>query len=82
MKIYGISNAREFFDRVQRCAGNVYRVDGDGQKKDLKEMAGYLTCSGMLDNLGAIPEINVVLDDPSDFNLMLRYALQLGRDAA
>lgn len=40
----------EFFDRVQRCTGNVYRLDGDGQKKDLKELAGYLICSGMPDN--------------------------------
>lgn len=82
MKFYGISDSRAFFEQIQRCAGRVYRVDERGEKEDLKEMAGYLMRHGMMDSFGAIPEINLALEDAADFDRMLKYALQMGRDAA
>ncbi len=82
MKFYGILDSRAFFEQVQGCAGKVYRVDERGEKEDLKELAGYLMRSGLMDSFGAIPEINLALENAADFDRMLKYAFRLGRDAA
>lgn len=81
MKIFGISDAIGFFEKIQHCAGGVYSFDENGEKRDMKRMAEYLTWSGMLKNISKIPEVDIVLEDASDFKMMLGYVFSLGHAA-
>lgn len=47
----------------------------------MKRMAEYLTRSGMLKNISKIPEVDIVLEDASDFKMMLGYVFSLGHAA-
>ena len=77
MTIFGISNARRFFEKVASCTGNVYTTDSEGKQQDYKALAGYLIQTGMAGCIGTIPEINLTVEKPSDVRLLLNYAVEM-----
>ena len=56
MKVYDISNARSFFERVLKCTGSVYSLDASGNRTNLKDMAEYCIGSGMAGQIGEAVE--------------------------
>ena len=82
MKIFNISNPVAFFKRIQRCKGNVYSVDETGHQQDMKELAAILNQSGMMKHIGAITEIDIVMESLDDVHTMLGFVYELCRNAA
>lgn len=77
MKIFGISNTRRFFEKIQSCTGEVYSVGANGKTQDLKAMAGYLLQSDLVGAMGRIKEIDLRLEKPSDVQIMIDYVAQM-----
>lgn len=84
MKLYNISNAGEFLNRVLECKGMVYAVEPDGKAQDLKELAQYLIGSGMADKIDGFREIDLAVEKPVDRTLLLNYVagMKLNRKTA
>ena len=77
MKIFRISNARRFFEKVASCTGGVYATDAEGHQQDYKALAGYLIQSGMAGNIASIPEVDLTVEKPSDVRMLLEYMVQM-----
>lgn len=84
MKLYSISNAGEFLNRVLDCKGMVYAVEPDGEAQDLKLLAQYLINSNMADRIDGFREIDLVVEKPADRVLLLNYVagMKLNRKTA
>ncbi len=77
MKLYNISNVRQFLDAVLECDGKVSMVNTDGEKQNLKDMAHYLINTGMADKVDRIPELSVEVDSTSDGATLLYFAAHM-----
>lgn len=84
MKLYNITNAAEFLNRVLACRGMVYAVEADGRAHDLKALAQYLISSNMADKIDGIREIDLAVEKPADRALLLNYVagMKLNRKTA
>ena len=77
MKLYNISDARHFFERVLTCNGTVYVTTPDGETQNLKNVAQYMISSGIANTLNGIREINVTAEMPSDGTSLLSYVANM-----
>ena len=77
MKLFNIDDAARFFDRVLRCQGDVYFVEDDGRRSDLKRVAEYCIRSGMAAHMKGIDEIQLQVERESDVVFLMNYACQM-----
>lgn len=77
MKLFNIDNAERFFERVLRCQGDVYCVEADGRRSDLKRVAEYCMRSGMAAHMTGIDEIDLQVDRDTDVVFLMNYASQM-----
>ena len=80
MKVYNISNARSFFERVLKCTGSVYSLDASGNRTNLKDMAEYCIDSGMAGQMRGIDEMDLSFERDEDLMSLMRFAMQMGRE--
>ena len=80
MKFFNIQDTEEFLNRVLRCSGEIYSTGADGTEKDLKRTAEYLIKSGIAARMKEIDEINLIVEKPSDMDLLMSYAMGMRRE--
>ena len=80
MKFFGVENVREFCECVLRCSGDVYEIGADGSERSLKSMAEYLMDSGLAEQMSGIGEIRLRFQNSRDMDILLRYAMRMGRE--
>lgn len=75
MKVYNISDSREFFEKLTACRGTVELVDEKGArlpipKAPLSSDPGLMTCFR-----GTIREMELRFQDPEDMDKILHYLM-------
>lgn len=80
MKFFNIRDAREFYERVLRCSGEVHEVRKDGTERDLKSVAKFMIDSEMADHMTDLSQIDLKVEESADAEQLMRYALGMGRE--
>lgn len=76
MKLFNITDARTFFERVLQCQGWIGSIERDGSERDLKQIAREMLASGMVKHIGVIRRIDLRVEEPADKGLLLNFAVQ------
>ncbi len=71
MKLYNISDVRQFLDTVIECDGTIDVVASNGTRRNMKDLAHNLLDSGMADRMGKISEVDISVDNPADGEKLL-----------
>ena len=73
MKIKDITAPKRFFSAVNACKGRVELITGEGDRLNLKStLCQYIALTQMFQD-GRIEGIELVVSDPSDFDLLLPF---------
>ena len=74
MKVYGIKDAQNFLERVEKCQGSVKLLTSEGDRLNLKsKLCQYIILSGLFNREAKIPEMELICDDPNDVYLLVDY---------
>ena len=74
MKVYGIKDAQNFLERVNKCKGNIKLLTSEGDRLNLKsKLCQYIILAGLFSHNTEIPEMELICDDPNDIYLLVDY---------
>ena len=82
MKVYNITNTREFFNKLSACKGSVELVDENGLHLELthgREVLEILPFSYMY---GTIDQMELVFRDPQDCAMIVTYLMNKRKASA
>lgn len=75
MKLSHVNNVEAFFETVEKCAGKVELVTGEGDRLNLKsKLTQYVALSKVFGD-AEIPEMELVVYDAADAKLFLDYMM-------
>ncbi len=83
MKIFKVTNAERFLDRLGKCEGEVYVVAPDGGLQDIKRYAKELrSLSWMVGRLDLTNEFELRFENSGDALMMLHFMTECNSGAA
>lgn len=76
MKIKRITNPKEFFERLQECAGQIVLETNDGDRLNLKsKLCQYILLSDMFNN-AKIEDFELYFSNPEDVIKIFDYLVR------
>ena len=73
MKIQNIKDLKGFFDAVDRCKGAVELCTEEGERLNLKSKLSQYVSLAELFSDGYVKELELVVHNPDDAKLLLKY---------
>lgn len=76
MRLFGIKDAKGFFNAVASCKGTVELVTSDGDRLNLKSrLCQYFSIADVFSNGNDVPEIEIVCSDSEDNARLINYLM-------
>ncbi len=76
MKVQNIKNIEKFFQVIDKCAGKVELVTGEGDRLNLKsKLSQYVSMANIFSN-GEIPELEIIAYEPEDIGKLVNFMME------
>ena len=76
MRLFGIKDAKGFFNAVASCKGTVELVTSDGDRLNLKSrLCQYFSIADVFSGGNDVPEIEIVCSDSEDNARLINYLM-------
>jgi hypothetical protein len=76
MKILNITDPKAFFEKVNKCKGEIFLLTSEGDKLNLRStLCQYIALSDVFSS-AKIDSIEIQVTEPDDMNLLINYLIQ------
>ena len=73
MKVQNITNIDKFFEVIDKCAGKVELVTGEGDRLNLKsKLSQYVSMANIFSD-GTIEELEIIAYEPEDIDKLVNF---------
>ncbi|MBQ3105775.1 MAG: polya polymerase [Lachnospiraceae bacterium] len=76
MKVQNIQNVEKFFEVIDKCAGKVELVTGEGDRLNLKSKLSQYVSMAKLFSDGSIAELEIIAYEPEDITKLVNFMME------